>query len=123
MYLLVWINSSTHISNKNIEYDRELSWFRSQLETTVNYSPNYFVTWFTGHINFQIEHQLVFEFSNFCSLTLNIKEYNFITHSLFPTMPRHNLHRLTPYVKEICKKYDIKYNSKSLFQAMLDFFW
>jgi fatty acid desaturase 3 (delta-6 desaturase) len=65
MHLLVWINSSTHISTGNIQYDRELSWFRSQLETTVNYSPNYFVTWFTGHINFQIEHQFVIFFFRF----------------------------------------------------------
>lgn len=62
MHLLIWINSSTHISNKNIDYDREYSWIRSQLETTVNYSPNLFVTWFTGHINFQIEHQFVLNF-------------------------------------------------------------
>lgn len=41
----------------NIEYDRELSWFRSQLETTVNYPPTYFNSWFSGHNNYQIEHQ------------------------------------------------------------------
>lgn len=37
-------------------------------------------------------------------------------------MPRHNLYIVTPYVKEICAKYNIKYNMKSLPQAMKDFY-
>lgn len=57
VHLFVWITQSTHIPTMNIEWDRELSWFRSQLETTCNYHPNWFNDWFTGHNNFQIEHQ------------------------------------------------------------------
>jgi hypothetical protein len=46
-----------------IEYDNELSWFRSQLRTTCNVEQSTFNDWFSGHLNFQIEHQLEFFYS------------------------------------------------------------
>ena len=35
-------------------------------------------------------------------------------------MPRHNLHKITPYVKALCDKYHIIYTEKSMSKAMLD---
>ena len=40
--------------------------------------------------------------------------------SLFPTMPRHNLHKVAPLVKSLCTKHGIKYQEKSLLRALLD---
>jgi len=35
-------------------------------------------------------------------------------------MPRHNYYKIQPYVKELCKKYDIPYVTKGLFEAFFD---
>ena len=42
--------------------------------------------------------------------------------SLFPTMPRHNYHKIKPHVKSLCKKYNIDYKEKSLGNAMVDLY-
>ena len=44
-----------------MDYDTEMSWFRNQVITTINVEESVFNDWFTGHLNFQIEHQLVFK--------------------------------------------------------------
>lgn len=41
-------------------------------------------------------------------------------YSLFPTMPRHNLHKIAPLVKSLCAKHGIPYQEKPLLQALLD---
>lgn len=40
--------------------------------------------------------------------------------SLFPTMPRHNLHKIAPLVKSLCAKHGIQYQEKRLLRALLD---
>ncbi|KAL0627232.1 Acyl-CoA 6-desaturase [Plecturocebus cupreus] len=40
--------------------------------------------------------------------------------SLFPTMPRHNLHKVAPLVKSLCAKHGIEYQEKPLLRALLD---
>jgi fatty acid desaturase len=35
----------------------KLSWVRMQLKATCNINKSPFNDWFTGHLNFQIEHQ------------------------------------------------------------------
>jgi hypothetical protein len=42
--------------------DVKSSWFRMQLKATCNIEKSHFNDWFTGHLNFQIEHQYVFCF-------------------------------------------------------------
>jgi fatty acid desaturase len=36
---------------------------------------------------------------------------NHIEHHLFPRMPRHNLPKLRPYVKQLCEKHGLPYNT------------
>ncbi|KAG8131113.1 putative Fatty acid desaturase 1 protein, partial [Naja naja] len=48
------------------------------LSATCNVDHSWFNDWFTGHLNFQIEHHL------------------------FPTMPRHNYYKVAPLVKSLC---------------------
>ncbi|CAC5371548.1 FADS2 [Mytilus coruscus] len=88
----VWVTQMSHISMK-IDVDRDNDWFTSQLVSTCNVHQGLFNDWFTGHLNFQIEHHL------------------------FPTMPRHNLHKVAPLVKSLCKKHNIEYLSLPLFGA------
>jgi hypothetical protein len=40
--------------------DIKSSWFRTQLKATCNIEKSHFNDWFTGHLNFQIEHQYAY---------------------------------------------------------------
>lgn len=40
--------------------------------------------------------------------------------SLFPTMPRHNLHKIAPLVRSLCAKHGIEYQEKPLLRALQD---
>lgn len=40
-----------------VEKEKEEDWFSLQLATTCNVDSSPFNDWFTGHLNFQIEHQ------------------------------------------------------------------
>ncbi|CAO2584655.1 Acyl-CoA 6-desaturase [Lemmus lemmus] len=91
----VWVTQMNHIVME-IDLDHYRDWFSSQLKATCNVEQSFFNDWFSGHLNFQIEHHL------------------------FPTMPRHNLHKVAPLVKSLCTKHGIKYQEKSLSRALLD---
>jgi hypothetical protein len=41
----------------SIEPDRDLDWVSSQAAATCNIEHSLFNDWFTGHLNFQLEHQ------------------------------------------------------------------
>ena len=57
---------------------------------------SFFNDWFSGHLNFQIEHHL------------------------FPTMPWHNLPKVTPLVRFLCAKHGTEYLEKLLLRALQD---
>lgn len=40
--------------------------------------------------------------------------------SLFPTMPRHNFHKVAPLVRSLCAKHGIEYQEKPLLRALQD---
>ncbi|KAK9410194.1 fatty acid desaturase 1-like [Crotalus adamanteus] len=83
----------------NIDYDQNLDWFSAQLTATCNVDQSLFNDWYTGHLNFQIEHHL------------------------FPTMPRHNYYKVAPLVKSLCAKHNIKYELKPMITAFADIWW
>ncbi|XP_002736866.1 acyl-CoA 6-desaturase-like [Saccoglossus kowalevskii] len=90
-----WVAQSNHIP-MTIDQDLERPWVPLQMHATRNLQKSPFNDWFTGHLNFQIEHHL------------------------FPTMPRHNLYKIKPYVKELCLKHGIDYQEVSLSRAFKD---
>ncbi|XP_033127953.1 acyl-CoA (8-3)-desaturase-like [Anneissia japonica] len=90
-----WVAQSNHIPME-IDKDMQRPWLELQLRATCNIEKSAFNDWFTGHLNFQIEHHI------------------------FPSMPRHNLHRITPLVKSICKKHGIEYRVKTLGEGFAD---
>eukprot|EP00892_Ulva_mutabilis_P007773 jgi/Ulvmu1/5368/UM022_0162.1 len=59
----------------------------AQLVSTRNITSTLFMDWFTGGLNYQIEHHL------------------------FPTMPRHNLRAAQPLVKQFCREHGFMYES------------
>ncbi|KAG5200117.1 hypothetical protein JEQ12_006596 [Ovis aries] len=69
---------------------------RDKVLATCNVEYSFFNDWFTGHLNFQIEHHL------------------------FPTMPRHNCHKVAPLVKSLCAKHGLPYVNKPMLKAFGD---
>lgn len=90
-----WVTQMSHLPMR-VEKEKEEDWFSLQLATTCNVDSSPFNDWFTGHLNFQIEHHL------------------------FPTMPRHNLGKIAPLVKSLCKKHNLPYRCSPLFTAFGD---
>lgn len=91
-----WVAQSNHIVMDIHEETSSDTWFTLQLRATCNLEKSFFNDWFTGHLNFQIEHHL------------------------FPTMPRHNLYKIQPLVRSLCQKHNIPYVVKPMGQAFLD---
>ncbi|XP_059260201.1 fatty acid desaturase 3 isoform X2 [Mustela nigripes] len=91
----VWITQMNHIP-KEIGHEKHRDWASSQLAATCNVEPSLFIDWFSGHLNFQIEHHL------------------------FPTMPRHNYRRVAPLVKALCAKHGLNYEVKPFLTALVD---
>ncbi|PAA63300.1 hypothetical protein BOX15_Mlig033038g2, partial [Macrostomum lignano] len=93
-----WFVACTQMSHlpMDIDHDQRRDWFTQQLRSTLNAEPGWFNDWFTGHLNYQIEHHL------------------------FPTMPRHSFSLAQPYVKSLCSKYSLAYTEKPLATAMRD---
>lgn len=91
-----WVAQSNHVVMDIHDDVSSESWLNLQLRATCNLEKSWFNDWFTGHLNFQIEHHL------------------------FPTMPRHNLYKIQPLVMSLCKKHNIPYVVKPMGQAFLD---
>jgi len=83
------------------EEERAEQFFSFQLKTTRNMDVDWYDRWFHGGLEYQIEHHL------------------------FPQLPRHNLQSVQPFVKDICHRHGIPYESQSFSAAlaniMMDF--
>jgi acyl-CoA 6-desaturase (Delta-6 desaturase) len=86
--IFTWVTQISHIPMEII-LDRppspEFCWVKMQLQGTLNVAGGWFNDWFTGHLNYQIEHHL------------------------WPQMPRHSYPHVAPMVQELCLKHDIDY--------------
>ncbi|NXH36420.1 FADS1 desaturase, partial [Myiagra hebetior] len=51
----IWVSQMNHIP-MDIDYDKNEDWVSTQLHATCNVNQSVFNDWFTGHLNFQIEH-------------------------------------------------------------------
>ena len=54
----VWTTQMNHIP-MDISRDQDEDWVTAQLKATCNVDQSFFNDWFSGHLNFQIEHQWV----------------------------------------------------------------
>jgi fatty acid desaturase len=91
----VWVSQMSHLPMA-VNYDKQSDWVTMQIHATCDVHQSAFNDWFTGHLNFQIEHHL------------------------FPTMPRHNLRRVAPLVRSLCQKHGLDYQCKPMLTAMAD---
>lgn len=91
----VWATQMSHLP-MDIIHEEDEDWVTMQLRATCNVKSSWFNDWWSGHLNFQIEHHL------------------------FPTMPRHNLVKASPLVKSLCAKHGLTYHCKPLTTAFGD---
>nr|ADC34632.1 delta-8 sphingolipid desaturase [Primula auricula] len=68
-------------------------WVEKQTRGTIDISCSTWMDWFHGGLQFQLEHHL------------------------FPRLPRCNLRKVSPVVKDLCKKHNLPYRSLSFFEA------
>lgn len=68
-------------------------WFEKQTMGSLDILCPPWMDWFHGGLQFQIEHHL------------------------FPRLPRCNLRKVSPFVKELCKKHNLPYNCVSFLKA------
>jgi fatty acid desaturase len=78
----------------NAQTDENLNFVELQLRTTRNGNPSVLLDWFAGGLNYQIEHHL------------------------FPTLPRHNLTKVSYMIKEFCKEQNIPYQCEDFFYGV-----
>lgn len=67
-----------------------------QATTTRNVHDNWLVGWFMGGLHYQIEHHL------------------------FPTIPRNRLRDAAEVIRPLCKKYNIRYHTTSMWEGTLE---
>ncbi|KUF95560.1 hypothetical protein AM588_10006188 [Phytophthora nicotianae] len=79
-------------------YEREEKpdFWQLQVTTTRNITPGFFMDWFCGGLNYQIEHHL------------------------FPMMPRHNLQKVNPLVKSLCKEYGVRFHETGFYRGLVE---
>lgn len=92
---IAYVTQMSHIPMK-MSSEENHDWLSTQVVATCNIEQSFFNDWFTGHLNFQIEHHL------------------------FPTMPRHNYHKVAPLVKSLCAKHGLQYINKPILKAFGD---
>nr|APP89673.1 delta-8 sphingolipid desaturase [Ribes mandshuricum] len=68
-------------------------WFEKQTKGTIDISCSPWMDWFHGGLQFQLEHHL------------------------FPRLPRCQLRKVSPFVKDLCKKHNLPYRSLSFLDA------
>ncbi|KAM7472253.1 hypothetical protein LguiA_010436 [Lonicera macranthoides] len=68
-------------------------WFEKQSGGTIDISCSPKMDWFFGGLQFQLEHHL------------------------FPRLPRSQLRKISPIVRELCKKHSLPYRSLSFYEA------
>lgn len=90
-----WVTSMSHLPMEIIK-DQPLDWLTIQLQGTQNVEGGYFNNWFTGHLNYQIEHHL------------------------FPTMPRHHYPEVSKRVRALAEKTGLEYRERGLWQSFED---
>ncbi|KAI8835623.1 fatty acid desaturase-domain-containing protein [Chytriomyces cf. hyalinus JEL632] len=69
---------------------KQFDFYELQVVTGRDVISTTFSDWFTGGLNYQIEHHM------------------------FPTLPRHSFAKVQPLVEELCKKHDVSFHKTSL---------
>ena len=63
------------------------------MSTTRNITSNWFVDWFCGGLQYQVDHHL------------------------FPQLPRHNLAKVHTLIEQFCKEYKVTYHETNMWDG------
>jgi len=91
-----WVTSMSHLPRPMRVEHVDQNWISLNANSTQNITADPFHDWFTGHLNYQLEHHL------------------------FPTMPRHHLKEISPKIQALCEKYKLPYHVRSMYQCCCD---
>ncbi|KAI8923023.1 fatty acid desaturase-domain-containing protein [Entophlyctis helioformis] len=80
----------------SVQDAQKMEFYEISIRTGRNVDPTHFNNWFTGGLNYQIEHHM------------------------FPTIPRNNLKYVAPIVEDICKRHNIPYHTTSFGAGMVE---
>ncbi len=81
-----------------VDNEMKLDFLRSQVLTSRNITPSWFISFWYGGLNFQIEHHL------------------------FPSMPRYNLGKARLIVKDFCERHGVSYCETSFVESWKQIF-
>lgn len=76
--------------------DQRPDFWKLQVSTTRNVTSNWFVDWFCGGLQYQVDHHL------------------------FPSLPRHNLGRVHKLVESFCKEYEVTYHETDMWVGTVE---
>ena len=76
--------------------DQRPDFWKLQVTTTRNVTSNWFVDWFCGGLQYQVDHHL------------------------FPMLPRHNLKKVHVLVESFCKEYELTYHEADMFTGTME---
>ncbi|KAJ0404412.1 hypothetical protein P43SY_007665 [Pythium insidiosum] len=92
--LLALVFSLGHNGMAVYERERKPDFWQLQVSTTRNIKSSLFMDWFTGGLNYQIDHHL------------------------FPMLPRHNLHKVNVLIKSLCKEFDLPFHETGFWDGL-----
>ena len=76
--------------------DQRPDFWKLQVTTTRNVTSNWFVDWFCGGLQYQVDHHL------------------------FPQLPRHNLKKVHALVESFCKEYEVTYHEADMYTGTVE---
>jgi fatty acid desaturase len=76
--------------------DQRPDFWKLQVTTTRNITSNWFVDWFCGGLQYQVDHHL------------------------FPMLPRHNLKKVHVLVESFCKEHDMYYHETDMWVGTME---
>jgi len=91
---------ATHYGEERLDWNPEMDLLEQTIKTSRNIG---------GFLPFELDKEFWFHFSG----GLNTQ----IEHHMFPRMPRHNLRKMTPYVKKLLLDRDFKWKESNLWEC------
>jgi len=88
--------SHAYMPRFSLEEQRRIGWIRYQVLGTQNVDTSWYDGWFHGGLQYQLEHHL------------------------FAGVPRHNLPKIQPWVREFCEKHQLPYQSDPFLVCIAD---
>ena len=76
--------------------DQRPDFWKLQVSTTRNIKSNWFVDWFCGGLQYQVDHHL------------------------FPQLPRHNLAKVHKLVEQFCKEQEVEYHETNMWDGTVE---